>query len=99
MRQRGRPAPRRDRVPIGLILAWVAVRRLALATIDSLTRWVALTRYQGYGDLPADKKWIPNRIRLIALGREACRIVGCWTWQALPDGYPSPVKTKNLNQQ
>jgi hypothetical protein len=82
-----------------LILAWVAVRRLALATIDSLTRWVALTRYQGYGDLPADKKWIPNRIRLIALGREACRIVGCWTWQALPDGYPSPVKTKNLNQQ
>lgn len=74
------------------------MRRLALATSNSLNRWFAITRYQGYGDLPADKKWIQNRIRLIALGREESRIVGRRAGQALPDGDPSPVKTKDLNQ-
>ena len=35
----------------------------------SLKRWVALTRFIGDGDLPADNNWVENQIRPIAIGR------------------------------
>ena len=35
----------------------------------NLNRWVALTRYLGDGDLPADNNWVENQIRPIAIGR------------------------------
>jgi len=42
---------------------------MAKATDYSLTRWTALTRNVGDGNLPAGSNWIENRIRPIALGR------------------------------
>ena len=45
------------------------LRPTAKATDYSLTRWTALTRNVGDGNLPADNNWIENRIRPIALGR------------------------------
>ncbi|MFO0102862.1 MAG: transposase, partial [Betaproteobacteria bacterium] len=36
---------------------------------DRLTRWPALTRNVGDGNLPAGSNWIENRIRPIARGR------------------------------
>ena len=45
------------------------LRPTAKATDYSLTRWTALTRNVGDGNLPAGSNWIENRIRPIALGR------------------------------
>jgi transposase len=57
--------------------AWLVAQRqkvpegsaTAKAIDYSLNRWIALTRYLGDGNLPADNNWIENRIRPIALGR------------------------------
>jgi transposase len=54
-------AGQRQRVPDGSATA---------RAIDySLKRWNALTRYIDDGDLPADNKWVENKIRPIAIGR------------------------------
>jgi transposase len=42
----------------------------------SLTRWAALTRYIGDGNVPADNNWVENRIRPIAIGRNNCLFAG-----------------------
>jgi hypothetical protein len=51
----------RARVPDGSAIA---------KAIDySRSRWPALTRYLGDGDIPCDNNWVENQIRPIALGR------------------------------
>jgi hypothetical protein len=52
----------RQRVPDGSATA---------RAIDySLKRWAALTGYLDNGELPIDNKWVENRIRPVALGRQ-----------------------------
>jgi len=52
----------RQKIPDGSVTA---------RAIDySLNHWEALARFMDDGDLPIDNKWVDNRIRPIALGRQ-----------------------------